>query len=392
MKIHEYQAKQILVHYGIPVPEGEVAMDGEEVEAIAQRLGPPVIIKGQVHVGGRGQAGAIQVARSVEEARAVGGRILGMEVRSKQAGSRPPRVKKVLVEKALDIAEEYYLGITVDRTHRCNTVILSTAGGMDIEEAVRVVPEKVGRFHLHPAFGLLDFQVRQALFQAGLSAAVRQEMGQVLRNLYRAFLEVEASLAEINPLILTNQGKLIAADAKIDIDDNALFRHPDLALLREEQEESEIEALAHQRGLQYVLLEGNVGIIGNGAGLVMSTMDEVARLGAGQGVGPANFLDIGGGARADVVRQALEVVLLNPRVQGVLIHIFGGITRCDEVAQGILEATRRLDLQLPLVVRLAGTNQEEGRRLLAGKSHIVPCTSMQEAAAAVVREVAARRG
>jgi succinyl-CoA synthetase beta subunit len=390
MKIHEYQAKQILAHYGIPVPPGQVADRVEEVEAIAERLGPPVVVKGQVHVGGRGQAGAIKVARSVAEAGAAGAQILGLEVRSKQAGARPPRVKEVLVEKALEIAAEYYLGITVDRAQRCNALIFSAAGGMEIEEVAWKSPEKVVRLNLHPTFGLLDFQVRQALFQAGLPPAARQEASRVLRALYRAFVEVDAVLMEINPLILTPQGEMIAADAKIDIDDNALFRHPDLVALRREQEDGEIEAEAHRRGLQYVLLEGNIGIIGNGAGLVMSTVDEVARVGAAYGMGPANFLDIGGGARSEVVRQALEVVLLNPRVEGILINIFGGITRCDEVARGILEAIRHLNLQLPLVVRLAGTNEEEGRRLLAEESNLVAFTSMQEAAAAVIREVMGR--
>ena len=384
MKIHEYQAKQILSQYGVPVPDGEVATTAEEVTSIAARLGPPVVVKGQVYVGGRGQAGAIKVAPSVDEARTMGAQILGMEVRSKQAGDRPPIVEKVLVEKGLDIAEEYYLGVTVDRVAQCNVLILSAAGGMDIEEVARTAPEKVVRIGVHPAFGMQDFQVRQALFQAHINPAAMRGAGQALRSLYQAYLGVDASLAEINPLVLTTAGEIVAADAKIDIDDNALFRHSDLAELQEEQEDSEIEAEAHRRGLQYVLLDGNIGIIGNGAGLVMGTLDEVAHVGAAHGAGPANFLDIGGGARADVVRNALEVVLLNPRVRGILINIFGGITRCDEVAQGIIDAASRLEVRVPLVVRLTGTNEEEGKRILAEESDLAPFTSMQEAAVAVV--------
>jgi succinyl-CoA synthetase beta subunit len=262
-------------------------------------------------------------------------------------------------------------------------VMVSAAGGMDIEEVAASTPEKIARVWVHPGVGLADFQLRQACYAAGLKREAMAPAMQFLRALWQAYMAIDAGLAEINPLVLTRSGAVIATDAKIDIDDNALYRHPELAEYKEESEEDPIEAEAHRRGLQYVRLDGSIGIIGNGAGLVMSTLDEVKRAGGS----PANFLDIGGGAKADLVANALETVLLNPRVKGVLFNVFGGITRCDEVAKGILEATRRLEIRVPIVVRLTGTNEQEGRALLQGTS-LIPAETMAEAARRIVAEAA----
>jgi len=375
MKIHEYQAKQILAQYDVPMPAGRVALTPEQAATIATEIGPPVVIKAQVHVGGRGKAGGVKLAESPAQAREAAGQILGMNLQGLT-------VKKVLVEQAVDIAAEYYLGLALDRAAQRTTLMVSAAGGVDIEAVAAETPERIARQPIDPAYGLLDFQVTQACYEAGLNRAAIRPAGQFVRALYAAYVAVDATLAEINPLVLTKDGRLLAADAKINLDDNALFRHPEWAAWQEESEEDEIEAEAHRRGLQYVRLGGNVGILGNGAGLTMSTVDEVKRAG-GQ---PANFLDIGGGARADQVRTALETVLLDPNVRGVLFNIFGGITRCDEVARGIIEATSTLDIRVPIVVRLAGTNEAEGQALLAG-TELIPASTMQAAAAKIVELV-----
>ncbi len=372
MKIHEYQAKQILARYGVPIPQGEAVTDPDAAAEVARRLGKPVIVKAQVHVGGRGKAGGVKLARTPDDARQVAGQILGMDIKGLT-------VKKVLVEEAADIAEEYYLGITVDRAARRNVVMVSAAGGMDIEDVAAKTPEKIARVWIHPGVGLADYQIRQGIYGAGLNRDAAAPAIKFLRALYEAYLAVDAGLAEINPLVLTRDGQVIATDAKIDIDDNALYRHPELAAYKEESEEDPVEAEAHRRGLQYVRLEGDIGVIGNGAGLVMGTLDEVKRAGGS----PANFLDIGGGAKADLVANALEAVLLNPRVKGVLFNVFGGITRCDEVAKGILDATGRMQIRVPIVVRLTGTNEKEGRALLQG-TNLVPAETMEEAARKIV--------
>jgi succinyl-CoA synthetase beta subunit len=372
MKIHEYQAKQILAKYGVPIPRGEVASTPAEARAVAARLGGRCVVKSQVHVGGRGKAGGIKLAADPEEAERVAGQILGMEIKGLV-------VEKVLVEEAVTMRAEYYLGITLDRAARKNVVMVSAVGGIDIEEVAAATPEKIARVHVEPALGLQPFQVNQLCYEAGLDPVAIAQAATFLRVLYEAAMATDASLAEINPLALTDAGALIAADAKINIDDNALFRHPELAALTEESEEDPIEAEAHRRGLQYVRLGGHVGVIGNGAGLVMATLDEVKRAGGA----PANFLDVGGGAKADIVRNSLEVVLLDPNVRGVLFNIFGGITRCDEVARGILEGLGTLDVKVPLVVRLAGTNEPEGRAILENAGFAV-AKSMEEAAAKIV--------
>jgi len=376
LKVHEYQAKEVFARYGVPIPRGRVAETPEQAEAIARELGVRCIVKSQVHVGGRGKAGGIKLAATPEEAREVASKILGMNIKGLI-------VKKVLVEEAADIAQEFYLGITVDRAARRNVVMVSAAGGMDIEEVAAKTPEKIAKEHIDPFLGLCDYQCRELIYKGGLPAEVARLATSFLKVLYQVYCDTDATLAEINPLVLTKDNKVIATDAKLIIDDNALYRQKELAPLREESEEDPLEAEAHRRGLTYVHLDGSVGIIGNGAGLVMGTLDVVQRAGGK----PANFLDIGGGAKAAVVRDSLEVVLMDPKVKAVFFNIFGGITRCDEVAKGIIEATRTMDIKVPLVVRLTGTREAEGRELLAtaaSKVQLVPAATMAEAAEKVV--------
>jgi succinyl-CoA synthetase beta subunit len=372
MKIHEYQAKEIFAKYGVPIPPGRVASTPDEAAAIAEEIGAPVVVKAQVHVGGRGKAGGIKLAKTPDEAREMASQILGMDIKGLT-------VEKVLVEAAADIKDEYYIGITTDRAARRNIVMVSAAGGMDIEEVAATEPEKIAKLHLDPAIGLQDFQIRQLAYNAKLPPAAAKGIGPFLKALYQAYVDYDCSLAEINPLILTADGKLIAADAKFDMDDNALFRHKDMAQFQEAQEDDPIEAEAHKRGLTYVRLDGDIGIIGNGAGLVMTTLDVVQR----EGGRPANFLDIGGGAKAEVVRTAVDTVLLDKNVKGIFFNIFGGITRGDEVAKGLLEAIATLDIKVPIVVRLTGTRAKEGLELLEG-SALTPAATMQEGAQKIV--------
>jgi succinyl-CoA synthetase beta subunit len=374
MKIHEYQAKQLLAKYGVPTPPGEVASTPEEAARMAERLGGRVVVKAQVHAGGRGKAGGVKVVNGPAEARQAASQILGMQIKGLT-------VEKVLVEQAVRMQAEYYLGITLDRDAQLNVLMVSAMGGIDIEEVAASDPEKIIRTHIHPSLGLCDFQVKQALFDSGIDRASIPEAGKFLKALYDAYIQMDCSLAEINPLALLEGGRLIAADAKINIDDNALFRHPEFDVYKEESEEDPIEAEAHRRGLQYVRLGGEIGIIGNGAGLVMGTLDEVKAAGGS----PANFLDIGGGAKAELVRNALEVVLSDPNVKGVFFNVFGGITRGDEVARGIIEGVGSLDLRVPLVIRLSGTNADEGMALLREHPRLQTAPTMQEAARKIVQ-------
>ncbi|HVF09610.1 MAG TPA: ADP-forming succinate--CoA ligase subunit beta [Abditibacteriaceae bacterium] len=375
MKIHEYQAKEIFAQYGVPIPPGRVASTPDEAKNIALEIGRPVVVKAQVHVGGRGKAGGIKLAENANEAREAAEKIIGMDIKGL-------KVEEVLVEAAADIKEEYYLGITTDRAARRNIVMVSAAGGIDIEEVAATDPEKIARLHLDPAIGLQDFQIRQLAYESKLPPAAAKGIGPFLKALYKVYVDYDCSLAEINPLVLTGEGTLIAADAKINIDDNALFRHKNLAQYQEAQEDDPIEAEAHKRGLTYVRLEGDIGIIGNGAGLVMTTLDVVQR----EGGKPANFLDIGGGAKAEVVRTAIDTVLLDKNVKGIFFNIFGGITRGDEVAQGMLDAMSTLDIKVPIVVRLTGTRAAEGLALLEG-SPLTPAATMQEGAQKIVKLV-----
>jgi succinyl-CoA synthetase beta subunit len=371
VKLLEYQAKEVLSSLGIAIPPGAVARSPEEAEAACEKLGP-VAVKAQVPVGGRGKAGGIKLARTPDEARAAAQQIIGMDIKGF-------KVPLVYCETALDIAREIYVGFTVDRDARANVLLLSAKGGMDIEQVAEESPGAIARLHPNPWRGPLDFELTQLAFDAELGDLVRP-LSAVIKKLYRAIPEFDALTAEINPLVVTKSGDVLAGDAKLEIDDNAAWRHREL----EQRYGSEIEGdpyevEAKKRGLTYVSLDGEIGIIGNGAGLCMGTLDLVQRAGGR----PANFCDIGGGAKAEVVENALAVILMNPRVKGVVINVFGGITRGDEVARGIVTARDNLDMKLPLVVRLSGTNEEEGRAIL--KQHgIEPGVNGWEAAQKIV--------
>ncbi len=353
MKIHEYQAKEVLARYGIPVQPGRVAYTPDEAEAIARELGGPVVIKAQVYVGGRGKAGGIQFGNTPEEARAAAARVLGMNIKGLT-------VEKVLVVSKIDIKEEYYLGIILDRKTQAPVVMVSKEGGIDIEEVAATTPEKIIQYPIDMHWGLRPFEAIDIVARAGFPSAILRQSGAILTTLAKAFIESDANLAEINPLALTADGKVQAADAKILIDDNALYRHKEIASWAEPEESNPIEYQAKEEGLTYVKLDGDVGIIGNGAGLVMTTLDMVARVGGK----PANFLDIGGGAKAEVMRKALTFVARDPQVKGILVNIFGGITRGEEVAQGVILAQAELPKGMPIVVRLSGTGAEKGREML----------------------------
>lgn len=375
MKIHEYQAKELFKEFGIAVPEGEVAHSPLEARKIAGKLAAPIVVKAQVHVGGRGKAGGIKIANTPEEAEARTSEILGMSIKGLT-------VKKVLVEEAFSIAEENYLAITLDRSAQRHILMVSNKGGVDIEEVAASDPEKIARLYLDPAKGILDYQLRAIFFDAGLNKAFYKEFLSIARSLVDAYFACDGFLFEINPLVFTKDRRLFAADAKVDIDENALFRRSGLAILRESSEEDPIEQEAHKRNLPYVHLPGgNVGIIGNGAGLVMTTLDMVAR----EGGKPANFLDIGGGANSSVVQNAMEIILMDKNVKGIFVNIFGGITRCDEVAKGLLDAKSSLKTAVPMVIRLSGTLEEEGRAILAAQG--LPSVETMEDGARKIVEI-----
>lgn len=380
MKMQEYQAKELLAKYGVPVPKGQVADTPEEVAEAAAALGGFAVVKAQVLAGGRGKAGGVKVAKSAEEASNFAASILGKELYFEQAKSNL-RIDRVLVEEALSIAKEYYIGITTDRASQRNVFIVSSQGGMDIEDVAHSHPDAIGRLPVDPFLGVRDFDIRRVAQQGGIPSAEIKDLAPFLKKLYQAYVDSDATLAEINPLVVTTDGKFIAGDAKIDIDDSALYRHPELAVFAETSEETDAyEKEAHRRGINnYVHLDGNIGIIGNGAGLVMGTMDEVTRAGGT----PADFLDIGGGAKAELVKNSLELVLSDPKVKGVVFNIFGGITRGDEVAKGIIAGTESIKVTVPIVVRLAGTNAKEGLELLKG-TDLIPAETMQEAAQKIV--------
>jgi succinyl-CoA synthetase beta subunit len=354
MDLLEYQGKQLFARHGVPVPAGTPATTVEEAVAAADEIGYPSVIKAQVQVGGRGKAGGIKVAQDRQEAEAHAQAIIGMDIKGHT-------VHEVWVEAASDIALEYYASIVFDRSAKRPLVLLSTQGGVDIEEVADTNPDAIARLHVDPLLGFQDFHARRLAFEAGVDADIVRPIGQLLSRLYDAFVAEEAMLVEVNPLIVTSDRQVMALDAKVTLDDNSLFRHPDNAALRNVAAEDEQERMARERGLTFVKLDGNVGILGNGAGLVMSTLDVVAQAGGK----PANFLDAGGGSRAEAITQAVEVILSNENVTAVLFNIFGGITRCDEVAKGLIEAFAQINPTVPFVVRLDGTNDVEGRKLLA---------------------------
>ncbi len=374
MKLHEYQAKELLAKFGVPVPAGKVAYTPEEAKAIATSVGKMTVIKAQVHVGGRGKAGGVKLAKDANEAYERASDILGMDIKGLT-------VKKVLVAEAVDIEKEYYCGLIVDRNVQSYTLMVSKEGGVDIEEVAATNPDAITRFAIDPIKGLRPFEARDVAVRAGLEGNLNK-IASLMVGLWNTCAGVDASLAEINPLVITKTGEVIAADAKIDLDDNALSRHPDLMAYRELEAEHPLEVEASAYGFAYVKLDGNIGVIGNGAGLVMTSLDVVSRVGGKA----ANFLDIGGGAKADVVYNAVKLVLKDADVKGILINIFGGITRADEVAKGVLRALDEGILTKPLAMRVAGTAVEEANALLEGKP-INMYPTMMEAATAVVNEV-----
>jgi succinyl-CoA synthetase beta subunit len=373
LKLHEYQAKEIFGSYGIPVPPGKVATSAEDASSIAEDIGKKVVIKAQVHVGGRGKAGGIKFASTPEEALDVGAKILSMEIKGLP-------VKKVLVGECLDVVDEYYLGIIVDRKSQKPVIMVSSAGGIDIEEVARETPEKIHKYQVDPARGLLPYEARDLAFRIVPDGKLALKTAGVLLQLYNVFTGVDASLAEINPFVKTADNEMIALDAKINIDDNSLPRRPEIAKLRDSSAENPFEAKAREMGLSYVPLDGTIGCIVNGAGLAMATMDMVKHYGAE----PANFLDIGGSSSPEKVTTAMEIILSDKNVKAILINIFGGITRCDDVAKGIVEALGKMKIDVPVVVRLTGTNEDEAREILKQVS-IESVTTMDEGVKEAIR-------
>jgi len=382
LKLHEYQSKQLFAKRGIPIPRGRVARTPQEARDVAVELGGPVVIKSQVLVGGRGKAGGVKVAKTPDEAQSTAERILGMSIKGLP-------VRKVLVDEAADIQHEIYLGAALDRGRRRVVMIASAAGGVEIEQVAKDTPEKIIRTWIDPFLGLRDYQARDIAAAINLPKVFWKDFARIAAGLYQTFVEVDASLAEINPLAVIKRGgcdapELIALDGKILIDDNALFRHPDLAEMRDLDDETPSETRAREADLNYIQLDGEIGCMVNGAGLAMATMDIIKLFGGS----PANFLDIGGGAQSDRVAKALAIILADPRVKAVMFNIFGGITRCDEVARGILTALEQVPTRVPMVVRLVGTNEEEGRALLAN-ANMITATTLAEAAQ---KAVAAAKG
>ncbi len=375
MKLHEYQSKQIFSRYGIPIPKGRVATTADEARMIATELGGRVVIKSQVLVGGRGKAGGIRLAKDPHEAEEIATQILAMEIKGLP-------VRKVLVDEAANISKEIYLGITNDRGARKPVMMASSAGGVEIEEVARTTPEKIIKAHIDPLLGLKDYQARDIAIGIDLPKKQWKLFNQIANGLWRAYQDCDATLAEINPLVITEDDRLIALDGKMLLDDNALFRHSDLAELRDLDVEAPAEIEARKYGLTFIKLDGDIGCMVNGAGLAMTTMD-IIKLFGGE---PANFLDIGGGAGSDKVAAAMRIILTDPNVRAVFLNIFGGITRCDEVARGILVALDEVKPKVPMVVRLVGTNAEEGRKLLSD-AKMITADTLVEAAKKVVAAV-----
>ena len=377
MKLHEYQSKRVFAQYGVPIPHGEVASSPAEARAIAEKIGKPVVIKSQVLVGGRGKAGGIKLALTPDEAEEVAGHILGMDIKGLT-------VKKVLVDEAADIRSEIYLGAVLDRSARRVAIMASSEGGVEIEEVASQTPEKIITVHVHPLLGMQGYQARQLAYGIGLPKEHISAFAKIAQSLYRAFVESDASLAEINPLVINGDNQLEAVDGKILLDDSALPRQKQMAAMRDPDEDSPTETEAREAGLSYIDLDGEIGCMVNGAGLAMATMDIIKLYGGN----PANFLDIGGGAGAEKVLAALSIILRDARVKAVLINIFGGITRCDEVANGIVEAIDSLHVDVPIVVRMVGVNEDEARQILAA-SNLPSANRLSEA---VQMAVAAAKG
>lgn len=385
MKIHEYQAKDVLRKFQVAVPEGRVAFTTDEAGKVAQEIGGDVwVVKAQVHAGGRGKGGGIKVARSVDEVRQHASTMLGMRLRTHQTGAEGRVVRRLLIEQGVDIAKELYVGITLDRGKAKNVVMVSTEGGVEIEAVAAKTPELILREEVDPAVGLFSFQARKLAFGLGLTGDAFRNAVTFLVALYRAYKETDASLAEVNPLVLTPAGDVLALDAKMNFDDNALFRHRDILEMRDLEEEEPLEIEASKHGLNYIKLEGNVGCMVNGAGLAMATMD-IIKIAGGE---PANFLDVGGGARTETVASGFRILLSDPSVRAVLINIFGGIVRCDRVAGGVVDAARQVQVGVPVVVRLEGTNAKEAAVILKNSGlRFEVATSLEDAARKVTAAI-----
>jgi succinyl-CoA synthetase beta subunit len=361
MKIHEYQAKAILARFGVPVPRGEVVFKKDEARAVAQRLGTSVVVvKAQIHAGGRGKAGGVKLAKSADEAALLAEQILGMKLVTPQTGEEGRIVHRLLIEEGLDIKRELYISILVDRASGLPVIMASTAGGMEIEEVAKEHPEMILRETIHPATGMQPYHARKLAFGLGLSSEMANVAVPFFQSLYRAFIETDASLLEINPCVVTGDGRLVALDAKVNFDDNALYRHPEFKELRDLDEETPLEVEASKFKLNYIKLDGSIACMVNGAGLAMATMD-IIKLSGGS---PANFLDVGGGASEEQVKNAFRILLSDPNVRAVFVNIFGGILRCDVLASGVVNAAKELKFKVPVVVRMEGTNVKQGQEIL----------------------------
>jgi succinyl-CoA synthetase beta subunit len=387
MKIHEYQGKEILKRYGVAVPRGAACFSVDEAVAAAEKLGGPVwVVKAQIHAGGRGKGGGVKLARSKDEVRAHASSILGMQLVTHQTGPQGQKVRRLLVEEGADIRKELYVGMVIDRATQRVCLMASSEGGMDIEEVAAKTPEKIHKVFVDPARGLTDAEADDVAVKIGVPPASVPQARAVLQGLYKAFWETDASLAEINPLILTGDGRVVALDAKMNFDSNALFRHPDIVELRDLDEEDPAEVEASQFDLSYIQLDGNIGCLVNGAGLAMATMDTIKLFGGE----PANFLDVGGGATAEKVTEAFKLMLRSPKLKAILVNIFGGIMRCDVIAEGVVAASKAVSLNVPLVVRMKGTNEVLGKKILADSG--LPIISADTMAEAAEKVVAAAKG
>jgi succinyl-CoA synthetase beta subunit len=388
VKIHEYQAKAVLARFGVPVPRGEVAFSAAEAGEIARRLGSSVtVVKAQIHAGGRGKGGGVKLAKSPGEVEQLANQMLGMNLVTHQTGPEGKKVGRVLIEEGLQIDRELYLSILVDRASQSPVIIASAAGGMDIEDVAATTPEKIIKEYIDRGTGIVPFEARKIAFAIGLDGKVAGKMVKLLESIYRAFDETDSSMVEINPLIVTKEGDLLALDAKVTFDDNALYRHPDLKDLRDLSEEDPLEVEASKFSLNYIRLDGDIGCMVNGAGLAMATMD-IIKLAGGE---PANFLDVGGGANAEQIKNAFRILMMDKNVKAVLINIFGGILRCDVLAAGVIGAVKELGVPVPIVIRMEGTNVDEGKRMLKESGlNFTTADSMGEAAQTVVALAGAR--
>ncbi len=377
MKIHEYQAKELFRKSGIPVPKGKICQEKKDITSLLAEMQLPVAVKAQILAGGRGKGGGVVLARTMDAAQTAAEKILGMQLITKQTGKKGTEVKTILFEQGVNIAKELYLSMLVDRDRAGILIIASRDGGMDIETVAEENPERILTVHVNPLLGLQGYQIRELIFGLELKASVAKAFSELLKKLFSLFVQYDCSLVEINPLVITTEDTVLALDAKVDIDSNSLFRHPDILAMHDTSEEDELEAAAASHGLNYIRLDGTIGSMVNGAGLAMATMDLIKQA----GVEPANFLDVGGGASAEMVENGFRILLSDPNVRGIFINIFGGILRCDILAEGVVAAARKIGLSLPVVVRMEGTNVEEGRKILAQSGlNLTSATDLNHAA------------